>query len=164
MAPEGPDAMDLTPEMLGADEIAIRQEAARIGSALATNSSVIGAPAVVGEEFTILVSDNGLGIQYPEDFVVVLDGTHGIILIEKAAYDSFDGTGYTFPNPNGCWRPADYITHAQLEYLLGEFDNNMWPTNTSVFGQPLPRGDEGTKVWTLIFNESFYCNTSHVHI
>jgi hypothetical protein len=159
MAPDGPDAMDLTPEMLGEDEIAIRKEAAVIGPAAATNISPIGAPAVVGDEFTITVSDSGLDINYDQQFVVVLDGTHGIILIEKAAYDSFDGTGYTFPNPNVCWRPEDYITHAQLEYLLGEFDNNMWPTNTAVFGQPLPRGDEGTKVWTLIFNirdESYY--------
>ena len=152
MAPDGPDAMDLTPEMLGEDEVAIRKEAAVIGSAAATKISPMGAPAVVGDDFTITVSDSGLGIDYDETFVVVLDGANGIILIEKAAYDSFDGTEYTFPNPNGCWRPEDYITHAQLEYLLDEFDNNMWPTNTTVFGQPLPRGDEGTKVWTLIFN------------
>jgi hypothetical protein len=50
MAPDGPDAMDLTPEMLGEDEIAIRKEAAVIGPAAATNISPIGAPAVVGDE------------------------------------------------------------------------------------------------------------------
>ena len=116
-------------------------------------------PAVVGDEFTITVSDNGLGIDYDEDFVVVLDGTHGIILIEKAAYDSFDGTNYYFPNPNGCWRPEDVILHEQLVYMLNEFDNNIYPTAGEVFGEPLPRGDEGRKVWTLIFNirdESYY--------
>ena len=117
--------------------------------------------------FTITVSDNGLGVDYDETFVVVLDGANGIILIEKAAFDAFDGTDYIFPNPNGCWRPEDRISHAQLEYLLDEFDNNMWPTNTSVFGEPLARGDEGQKVWTLIFNirdESYYdcAQTSYI--
>ena len=167
MAPAGLDPMDLSVEMLGEKEIAMRKYAAEVGSAVATNASPIGAPATIGDEFTITVSDNGLGFDYDEDFVVVLDGTKGIILIEKAAYDAFDGTNYYFPNPNDCWRTEDVISHEQLVYMLDEFDNNMWPTNTSVFGEPLERGDEGQKVWTLIFNirdESYYdCNqTSYI--
>ena len=51
MAPEGPDAMDLTPDMLGEDEIAIRKEAAVVGSAAATHASLIGSPATVGDDF-----------------------------------------------------------------------------------------------------------------
>jgi immune inhibitor A len=82
----------------------------------------------------------------------LLDGTWGIILIEKAAYDSFDGTNYYFPNPNGCARPEDVISHEQLVYLLDEFDNNIYPTVADVYGEPLPRGDEGKKTWILIFN------------
>ena len=150
----GPDPMDLTVEMLGEEEIALRKRAAEVGSYSATNASPIGSPATVGDDFTITVSDNGIGIDYDETFVVVLDGTWGIILIEKAAYDSFDGTNYYFPNPNGCWRPEDVIPHAQLEYLLDEFDNNMYPTVSTVFGEPLPRGDEGQKTWILVFNHS----------
>ena len=159
MAPAGPDPMDLSVEMLGEEEIALRKYAAEVGSSIATNASPMGAPATVGDEFTITVSDNGLGTDYDETFVVVLDGTWGIILIEKAAYDAFDGTNYYFPNPNGCWRPEDVISHAQLEYLLGEFDNNIYPTVADVFGEPLARGDEGKKTWILIFNirdESYY--------
>jgi hypothetical protein len=159
MAPAGLDPMDLSVEMLGEEEIALRKYAAEVGSAVASNASSIGEPAVVGDEITLTVSDNGLGTDYDETFVVVLDGTNGIILIEKAAYDSFDGTNYYFPNPNGCWRPQDVISHAQLEYMLDEFDNNMYPTVADVFGEPLPRGDEGQKTWTLIFNirdESYY--------
>jgi hypothetical protein len=38
MAPDGPDIMDLTPDMLGEKEIAIRKEAAIVGSAEATRS------------------------------------------------------------------------------------------------------------------------------
>jgi len=159
MAPAGPDPMDLSVEMLGEEEIALRKYAAEVGSAVATNASPIGEPATVGDEFTITVSDNGLGSDYDEDFVVVLDGTWGIILIEKAAYDAFDGTDYHFPNPNGCWRAEDVISHNQLVYMLGEFDNNIYPTVADVFGEPLPRGDEGKKTWILIFNirdEAYY--------
>ncbi len=167
MAPAGPDAMDLSVEMLGEDEIAMRKLAAQVGPAVATNASPIGEPATVGDEFTITVSDNGLGTDYNETFVTVLDGEHGIILIEKAAYDTFDGTDYYFPNPNGCWRPEDVIAHDQLAYLLGEFDNTIYPTDTTVFGEPLARGDEGKKTWILIFNirdESYYdcAQTSYI--
>jgi hypothetical protein len=167
MAPTGLDPMDATPEMLGEDEVAIRKYAAEVGSAIATGVSPAGEPATVADEFTITVSDNGLGVDYDETFVVVLDGTWGIILIEKAAYDAFDGTNYYFPNPNGCWRPEDVIPHAQLEYILGEFDNTIYPTVADVYGEPLPRGDEGQKTWILIFNirdESYYdcAQTSYV--
>jgi len=156
----GPDPMDLTVEMLGEEEIAIRERAAEVGSYTATNASPIGSPATIGDEFTITVSDDGLGIDYDETFVVVLDGTWGIILLEKAAYDSFDGTNYYIPNgTNKCWRDEDVISHNQLVYLLNEFDNNIYATVASVFGEPLPRGDEGKKTWILVFNirdESFY--------
>ncbi len=163
----GPDPMDMTVEMLGEEEIAIRKRAAEVGSYTATNASPIGSPATLGEEFTITVSDNGSGVDYDETFVVVLDGTSGIILIEKAAYDAFDGTNYYFPNPNGCWRPEDVISHAQLVYLLDEFDNNIYPTVADVFGEPLPRGDEGQKTWILVFNirdESYYDCTQTSYI
>ena len=164
MAPEGLDPMDLSVDMLGEDEIAIRKFAAQVGPAIATNASPIGEPAEVGDEFTFTVSDNGLGFDYDEDFVVLLEGEHGLILITQDAYDSFDGTYYHFANPIGDdsepWlRSEDLLTDAQLAYLLYEFDNTMWPTNTEVYGEPLPRGEEGQKVWSLIFNirdEAYY--------
>jgi immune inhibitor A len=163
MAPPGPDPMDLTVEMLGEEEIALRKKAAEIGSAKATNASPSGQPAEVGDEFTFTVSDDGLGVDYDETFVVVLEGEHGLILITKDAYDSYDGY-YHFANPIGddseLWlRTEDLITQAQLEYMLAEFDTTMWPTNTEVFGEPLARGEEGQKIWTLIFNirdEAYY--------
>jgi hypothetical protein len=90
-----------------------------------------------------------------------MDGTHGIILIEKAAYDAYDPVNdeYVFPNPYGCWRTEDRISTDQLAYLLDEFDNNMYPTETTIYGEPLPRGEEGQKTWILIFNirgDSYY--------
>jgi immune inhibitor A len=157
MAPAGLDPMDLSVEMLGEEEIAIRKYAAEVGSAVASNASPIGEPAEVGDEFTFTVSDNGLGVDYDEEFVVLMEGEHGLILITKDAFDSFDGTYYHFANPVGDdsepWlRSEDLLTDAQLAYLLDEFDNNMWPTNTSIYGEPLPRGEEGQKIWSLIFN------------
>ena len=154
IAPDGLDPMDLTVEDLGEDEMAIRQLAAEIGTARATNPSPIGLPADIGDEFTFTVSDNGLGIDYDEDFVVLMEGTHGIVLIEKAACDNYDPITdeYVFPNPNSCWRTEDRISTAQLAYLLDEFDNTIYPTVTTIYGEPLPRGDEGQKVWILIFN------------
>jgi len=139
--------MDATVEMLGEDEVAIRRLAARVGPEVATGASPFGAPATIGEVLTVSVSDFYLGIDYDEDFVVLMDGTHGIILIEKAAYDNYDsGTDeYVFPTPNDCWRTEDRISTAQLAYLLDEFDNNMYPTTTTIYGEPLPRGDEGQK-------------------
>jgi hypothetical protein len=161
MAPAGLDPMDATVEMLGEDEIAIRKLAARVGPEVATGASPFGAPATIGDELTVTVSDFYWGFDYDEDFVVLMDGTHGIILIEKAAYDAYDPVNdeYVFPNPYGCWRTEDRISTDQLAYLLDEFDNNMYPTETTIYGEPLPRGEEGQKTWILIFNirgDSYY--------
>jgi hypothetical protein len=157
MAPDGPDPMDLTVEDLGEKEIAIRELAAEVGPAIATKASPMGLPAEVGDEFTFTVSDDGMGIEYDEDFVVVREGTHGLILITKDAYDSHNGTSYFFANPIGDdsepWlRSQDIVTDAQLDYLTAEFDNTIYPTVTTIYGEPLPRGDEGQKIWTLLFN------------
>lgn len=114
-------------------------------------------PAEVGDGFVFTVSDDGLGVDYDEDFVVVLEGANSLILITLDAYISFDGEFYHFANPIGDdsepWlRSEDLLSHADLEYMLDQFDNNIYPTDTSIFGFPLPRGEEGHKVWTLIFN------------
>jgi hypothetical protein len=98
-----------------------------------------------------------LGIDYDEDFVVVREGTHGLILVTKDADDSYDGSNYYFANPIGDdsepWlRSQDIITDAQLDYMMAEFDNTIYPTVTTIYGEPLPRGDEGQKIWTLLFN------------
>jgi len=164
MAPTGPYALDATVSMLGEHEVALRKHAAVVGSAAATNASPAGLPAVIGEGISVNVSDMGLNENYSETFMVVMDGIHGIILVEKSAYDSFDGTNYYFPNPLGDdsepWlRTQDVISQEQLTYLLDQFDTVIYPTDTAMFGQPLPRGDEGQKVWILIHNirdEAYY--------
>ena len=161
MAPPGPDAIDATPEMLGAREVEFRERAAMGGVEIARVPWPRRNPVVIGEQLTIEVSDIATGTPYNETFVVVLDGTYGIVLLEKAAYDAYIGATdtYVFPNPNGCWRPEDEISTSQLQYLLDEFDANIYPAVSQVFGEPLPRGAEGQKTWILIHNirdESYY--------
>ncbi|MHA1886356.1 MAG: hypothetical protein ACW96S_14975, partial [Promethearchaeota archaeon] len=158
----GPDAIDASVEMLGEREIAIRQRAAEVGSLLASGASPIGNPATIGDTEDVDVGNfDPDHAGYTETFVVILDGTHGIILIEKAAYDAYDASTdeYVFPNPNGVWRDEDRISTTQLEYLLDEFDTNIYPTCTDIYGELFPRGAEGKKVWILIHNirdESYY--------
>jgi hypothetical protein len=154
----GPEAIDLSPEDLGEDEMAIRREAALVGPGVATGASPIGEPANVGDEFVVTVSDDGLGIDYDETFKVVYEGVNSLFLVTMDAYNSFliDGV-YHFANPLGDdsepWlRTEDIITPDQLVYMMGQFDGNIYPTVTTIYGAPLPRGDEGQKVWILLFN------------
>lgn len=165
------DVIGVTPEMMGKYEGEIHKLAAEEGSA-ATGSLSIGDPVEVGDEVWSVVSDWVYGY-YVEDFRVILEGDHGIILITEDAYQNYDAVTdeYVFTNPEwangGGWNPEDRISTAQLTYMLDEFDNTIFPTVTGVFGELLPRGDEGTKVWVLIHNiqdEAFYdgSETSYV--
>ncbi len=159
---------DLTPEDLGDKEIAIRKQAAEVGSALATGASAIGEPAELGDTFTFDLSDDYYGTEYPEEFVVLLEGEHCLILITTEANESYDGTYYHYDNPYGTWGVDEHlITLEQLEYLKNEFDNTIYPRVTGVFGEPLPRGDEGQKIWTLIFNirdDSYYDDSAESYV
>ena len=153
----GPEAIDGTPEMLGTEELLMRKRAGEVGAAVATGASLIGDPATIGEEFVLTVSDFVFG-DYDDTFEVIMDGTHGIILL---AYESYDiaTDEYVFDNPSGIGRTEDRISTAQLAYLLDQFDSNIYPAVTGVFGDLIPRGDEGQKVWVLIHNirdESYY--------
>ncbi|MHA1112843.1 MAG: hypothetical protein ACTSRE_17280, partial [Promethearchaeota archaeon] len=157
------DVIGVTPEMMGKYEGEIHKLAAEEGSA-ATGSLSIGDPVEEGDVVSSVVSDWVYG-PYEEDFRVILKGEHGIILITEDAYQNYDVVTdeYVFTNPEwengGGWNPEDRISTAQLVYMLDEFDNNIFPTVTGVFGELLPRGDEGTKVWVLIHNiqdEAFY--------
>ena len=117
-----------------------------------------GPPPVlkVGDEFTQQVSDFVTG-NYPETFVVQSIGVHSIICVTKAAYQSFDGTYYHFANPVGdgssMWmRTEDLLTQFQLQYLKKTFDTTIWDTESKIWGTPLSRGDQGNKVWILVYN------------
>jgi hypothetical protein len=156
LVPDGPAVIDGT-YMLGPADQSVRHLAAKVGPAAATQARPLGDPAEIGTGITVTVSDFYLGEDYDETFVVVGTGEHGIILVTAEAYGSFDGTYYHFVNPNGDdsepWlRTEDLISTEQLDYLLEQFDTVIYPTDTGIFGEPLPRGDEGQKVWILIHN------------
>ncbi|MFW9968723.1 MAG: hypothetical protein ACFFDF_00895 [Candidatus Odinarchaeota archaeon] len=167
---DGKQAIDPTPEMIGEEEVELRRRAAIEGPEIATRASTIGEPATIGEELTITVGDFYTGADYDEKFIVLMDGEHGIILITKDAYDNYDAETdeYIFENPKwpiGGWTSEDRISTTQLTYLLDQFDNYIYPSVTTVFGEPLPRGDEGQKIWILILNirdESYYDGTNTV--
>ena len=172
LSAEGPFAMDATPEMIGEKELAIRKQAAVVGSAIATGASLVGDPVVEGTNLTINVGDfDPDHPSYDETFYVLMDGINCVILIEKDAYINYDANTdeYVFANPNDVWREEDRISTAQLEYLRDEFDTNIYTTVTGIFGPLGLRGDPGDahKVWVLIHNirdESFYdpAETSYV--
>ncbi|MBN2534536.1 MAG: immune inhibitor A [Spirochaetales bacterium] len=162
---KGPEPVDGT-WMLGVKENAVRRQAALHGtqSLMMEQSRSAPEPAGVGTEIIVNVSDSGSNTSYDETFVVTLTGTHGIILVTKEAYERFDGEFYRFANPNGDgsepWlRMEDLLTPDQLSSLLNEFDTTIYPSDTRVFGEPLPRGSEGQKVWILLHNirdEAYY--------
>jgi len=170
---DGPEAIDGTYQ-LGIKEDLVRQQAALFGiqSMMMQERAANLTPVVIGDEIIINVSDSGAQTSYDETFKVVLIGAHGIILVTKEAYDSYDGTYYRFANPIGddssiLLRSEDLLTLDQLSSLLSEFDNNIYPKDTSVFGESLPRGAEGQKVWILLHNirdDAFYDSEQGTYI
>ena len=157
---ETQDVIGVTPEMMAKYEGAIHERAAEEGPPASTS---IGDPVEVGEIVWSIVSDWVYGY-YWEEFRVIMEGEHGIILITEDAYQNYDADTdeYVFNNPEyptGGWNPEDRISTAQLAYMLQQFDDVIFPTVTTVFGMLDERGDEGTKVWALIHNikdEAYY--------
>ena len=128
--------------------------------------------------WTVAVLDDYLGGFYYQDFISVLNGTHCNIWV--GLNDTVWTGGYTDEwRTNGPgfaddefffavpWSYQyhlfssrymdgyrDYITGAQLQQIMDEFDNHIWTTDTSFFGQyayrPGPFNDG--KIQILIFN------------
>jgi len=145
-------AMDLTHENFVGKK-------ADVETVLPTGGSGTILPAGVGSTEIVSVSDDYMGTVYDLEFIVVEEGEHCLILIDKDAFDTFDGTTYYFLNEFGTW-DFDYheITAQQLTYMKDEFDDNMYPTLTSIYGFPDSRPDvdpadeDADKIWILIFN------------
>ena len=144
-------AMDLTHENFVGNK-------ADVETGLPAGGSETTLPAGVGDTEIVSVSDDYMGTVYDEEFIVVEEGEHCLILIPTAAFDTFDGITYFFLNEFGTW---DYdfheITAEQLTYMKDEFDTNMYPTLTSIYGYPDSRPDDpndedADKIWILIFN------------
>jgi hypothetical protein len=127
----------------------------------------------------VICLDDYLGGFYYQDFTEVLSGAHCNIWV-GLNYTNWGGYGYTDEwRTNGpgfaddefffalpwsymyhSWSSRyqngyrDYITGAQLQQIMDEFDNHIWQTDTSFFGQyadrPGPLNDY--KIQILIFN------------
>ena len=134
--------------------------------------------------WTVIALDDYYGGFYYQNFSLVLSGTHcniwvGLNDTNWSGYQDewrTNGPGFAddeffFAYP-WTWEAhivtpryldgyRDYITGAQLEQIMDEFDNHIWQTDTSFFGQyadrPGPLNDY--KIQILIFNirdELFY--------
>ena len=152
--------MDLTHENYVGKEV-LTSEVEPMGSLPSTE------PAEVGDGYVFEVSDDYMGEDYNEDFVVVAEGEHILILVTLDAYNSWlvDGV-YHFANPivgddSEPWlRSEDIITPEMIDYMVDEFDNNMYPSMAAVYGIPAsrptdpldPEFDDKDKIWTLLFN------------
>jgi len=146
---------------------------------------VEGAVADTGNTWEVLVNDDATGDFYYQNFTMIFAGLNCNIWVGlDEDYDSYEDGGdpgylddtWYFSYP---WTPdgypdadypggyylypdyVDYITGAQLKYLVDEFDSNIHAKVTDWFGEYAPRpgplGDK--KIQILVFNildEFFY--------
>jgi len=119
-------------------------------------------------DMEISVSDFGLNIDYDQNFHWVMTGTHCYIYVAydlvAPIYNYYDSATkeYVFENPeypDGGWTLEDRISTAYLTYFMNEFDNTIYPTDTGIFGMPIERPEDETRIYILIMNirdESYY--------
>jgi len=117
------------------------------------------------QDMEISVSDFGLNIDYDQNFRWVMTGTHCYIYVAydllPPYYNYYDPATdeYVFVNPNypphvppGGWTPMDRISTAYLTYFMNEFDNTIYPTCTGIFGMPINRPANDSRIYILIMN------------
>ena len=127
-----------------------------------------------GNPWTIIVSDDYLGVEYPQDFDLILEGVHGRIWVGLndsitltngtvvSDYQDDEGnfhffypwtdTGVSDPAPYHPPGYHDVISMERLSYMLQQFDEVIYPTDTTYFGMPEERPPGNTKIDILIFN------------
>lgn len=123
-----------------------------------------------GNPLTIMVSDDYHGIEYPQDFVSVVNGTHARIWIGlndsitlsngTVVSDYQDAEGnfhffYPWSDIGTSWLWPGYhdvISMENLTYMLQQFDEVIYSNDTSYFGMPEERPSGDTKIDILIFN------------
>jgi hypothetical protein len=84
-----------------------------------------GADWEVGDVVTWLALDDYEGYYYFKDFELMAIGTYGEVWV---------ATDLSWPA--GDTRPTPVVTQEQIDYLLAEFDDNMYPIETDFFGMP----------------------------
>jgi hypothetical protein len=123
-------------------------------------------PAKIGQTKTWLGLDDVRGVRYLKNYTLRSVGTHVEVWV---------ATDLNFPNPgmrnpltpdptdfftyNDCRNDGvrNVITDEQVNYLIGEFDNNMYPIESDWWGTPPKRdGNKATLSKALGFPQSYY--------
>lgn len=144
---------------------------AACGTANARRRSLHGASQPFGNpHWQVWVDDDYNGTEYLQNFTKVLEGEHTRIWIGlndsirltngtvvsdyQDEYGNFHffypwtdiGTSWLWPGYH------DVISMENLTYMLQQFDEVIYPTNTQYFGMPTERPPSNTKIDMLIFN------------
>lgn len=121
---QGPDLPDPKPVDLGAK---IRKGNYELGQApdmpLGRRAEVMD--YVPGDVVTWLALDDYNGYYYFTDYELKAVGTYGEVWV---------ATDLSWPD--GDPRETPVVTQEQIDYLLAEFDNNIYPTDSEFFGMP----------------------------
>ena len=123
-AAQGPEPVDPQPIDLGAK---IRKGNYELGEApdMPLGRRADGMDYVQGDVVTWLALDDYNGYYYFTDYELKAVGTYGEVWV---------ATDLSWPA--GDPRPTPVVTQEQIEYLLSEFDNNIYPKDTEFFGMP----------------------------
>jgi hypothetical protein len=113
-------------------------------------------PPVVGEERVWLALDNTLGAIYPKAYTLRGIGEHIEVWVASDEDDVSSGIDY----PEGDCRNdgvRNVISDADVQYLIDEFDENMYPVESAAFSVPPERnGANALLARTLGLPRSYY--------
>lgn len=118
--------VDVGPELRdkGPSEVSLSLEGFEASYAEAADSSTEPSEYVVGDVIPALWYDDTVGL-YLADYEVRAVGEHIEVWVR---------TNLDFPD--GDPRNPVVVTQEQIDYLVDEFDNNIYPTMVDFFGQP----------------------------
>ena len=96
---------------------------------------------VVGESFVWLGLDDFNGLLVLKFFTLRAIGTHGEIWVAN---------NLNFPAGDCRNGPRTTITDAQVSYMLGQFDNNIWPKESDTFSTAPDRDGTNEVITSLV--------------
>jgi len=110
-----------------------------------------------GNPWYLTVTDNYWIEDYLQKFDLIVTGVHCDIWVglNDTYGDYYDGVDDSYHFFMGGWAREDVIYGSWLTYMANEFDNVIYPSDTTNFGVPKdrPAGDPlGAKINIMIFN------------
>ncbi|HET7235375.1 MAG TPA: peptidase M6 [Actinomycetota bacterium] len=124
------------------DKLALSGQALRQARRMAASVPQSAGPAAIGDEKLFLAYDDVEGILYVKNFVLRGEGDHVEVWVADDADEISVGTEF----PEGDCRNdgvRNMITDEQVQYLVGEFDDTMYPIESEAFSVPPER--DGTE-------------------